>query len=177
MSELQDLTSLVRANTALIVIETPDEGRVVDLFRHLLMNVWRPLYRWSITEGLRRVDLDSEDAPIAPPDATTTLRTIREMDQRAIHLLLDFHPYIGYATTQRLVRETLDRRGCKEHTLVLVGAKIELPPDLEHLAVRFSLRLPDEKALLKLVQDEAAIYMREHGGKRVEVDQDSLKAI
>ncbi len=33
MSELQDLTSLVRANTALIVIETPDEGRVVDLFR------------------------------------------------------------------------------------------------------------------------------------------------
>jgi hypothetical protein len=177
MSELQDLTSLVRANTALIVIETPDEGRVVDLFRHLLMNVWRPLYRWSITEGLRRVDLDSEDAPIAPPDATTTLRTIREMDQRAIHLLLDFHPYIGYATTQRLVRETLDRRGCKEHTLVLVGAKIELPPDLEHVAVRFSLRLPDEKALLKLVQDEAAIYMREHGGKRVEVDQDSLKAI
>ena len=66
MSELQDLTSLVRANTALIVIETPDEPRVVDLFRHLLMNVWRPLYRWSITEGLRRVDLDGEDPPIAP---------------------------------------------------------------------------------------------------------------
>ena len=61
MSELQDLTSLVRANTALIVIETPDEPRVVDLFRHLLMNVWRPLYRWSITEGLRRIDLDGED--------------------------------------------------------------------------------------------------------------------
>ncbi len=177
MSELQDLTSLVRANTALIVIETPDEGRVVDLFRHLLMNVWRPLFRWSITEGLRRVDLDGEDAPIAPPDATATLRAIREMDQRGIHLLLDFHPYLGYATTQRLVRETLDRRGCKEHTLVLVGAKIELPPDLEHLAVRFSLRLPDEKTLLKLVQDEAAIYMREHGGKRVEVDQEALKAI
>jgi hypothetical protein len=95
MSELQDLTSLVRANTALIVIETPDEGRVVDLFRHLLMNVWRPLYRWSITEGLRRVDLDGEDAPLAPADATTTLRTIREMDERGVHLLLDFHPYLG----------------------------------------------------------------------------------
>lgn len=177
MGELQDLTSLVRANTALVVIETPDEARVVDLFRHLLMNVWRPLYRWSITEGLRRVDLDGEDAPLSPPDATTTLRTIRELDQRSICLLLDFHPYLGYATTQRLLRETLERRGSKAHTLVLVGAKIELPPDLEHHAVRFSLRLPDERALLKLVQDEATIYMREHGGKRVEVDQEALKVI
>lgn len=177
MSELQDLTSLVRANTALIVIETPDEGRVVDLFRHLLMNVWRPLYRWSITEGLRRVDLDGEDAPLAPPDAPTTLRVIRDMDERGLHLLLDFHPYLGYATTQRMVREIIDRRGCKEHTLVLVGAKIELPPDLEQLAVRFALKLPDEKVLLKMVQDEATLYMREHGGRRVEVDQDALKAM
>ena len=177
MSELQDLTSLIRANTALIVIETPDEGRVVDLFMHVLMHVWRPLFRWSITEGLRRVDLHGEDEPLSPPDATTTLRTIRAMDQRGIHLLLDFHPYLGYATTQRMVRELIDRRDCKEHTLVLVGAKIELPADLEHLAVRFSLRLPDEKVLLKLVQDEAALYMREHGGKRVEVDQDALKMI
>ncbi|GAB2499360.1 AAA family ATPase [Arenimonas alkanexedens] len=177
MSELQDLTALIRANTALIVIETPDEGRVVDLFRHLLMNVWRPLYRWSITEGLRRIDLDGEDAPMAPPDATTTLRTIREMDQRGIHLLLDFHPYLGYATTQRMLREMIDRRECKDHSIVLVGAKIELPPDLEHAAVRFSLRLPNENALLKLVQDEAALYMREHGGKRVEVDKEALAAI
>ena len=68
MSELQDLTSLIRANTALIVIETPDEGRVVDLFMHVLMNVFRALYRWSITEGLRRVDLDREDPPITAPD-------------------------------------------------------------------------------------------------------------
>jgi hypothetical protein len=177
MSELQDLTSLVRANTALIVIETPDEGRVVDLFRHLLMNVWRPLFRWSITEGLRRIDLDGEDAPLSPPDATTTLRTIRDMDQRGVFLLLDFHPYLGYATTQRMVRELIDRRGSKDHTLVLVGAKIELPADLEAMAVRFSLKLPDEKALLKLVQDEAALYMREHGGKRVEVDKDALALI
>ena len=177
MSELQDLSALIRANTPLIVVETQDEGRIVELFRQTLMHVWRALHRWSITEGLRRIDLDGEDAPIAPPDATTTLRTIREMDQRGIHLLLDFHPYLGYATTQRMLREMIDRRDCKDHSIVLVGAKIELPPDLEHLAVRFSLRLPDEKALLKLVQDEAALYMREHGGKRVEVDKDALAAI
>jgi len=51
MSELQDLSALIRANTPLIIIETQDEGRVVELFRQTLMHVWRALHRWSITEG------------------------------------------------------------------------------------------------------------------------------
>ena len=45
MSELQDLTALIRANTPLIVIETQDETRIVGLFREALMHVWRSLYR------------------------------------------------------------------------------------------------------------------------------------
>src|SRR6185295_8766223 len=47
----------------------------------------------------------------------------------------------------------------------------------EPLAVRFSLRLPDEPALLKMVKDEAALYMRENGGRRVEIDPAVLPAI
>jgi hypothetical protein len=177
MSELQDLSSLVRSNTPLVVIETPDEGRVVDLFRHVLMHVFRALYRWSITEGLRRVDLDREDPPETAPDVSTTLHAIKSHDQRGIYLLLDVLPYLGYASTQRMLREIVERRGCQEHTIVLVGNKIELPAELEALAVRFSLRLPDENAILKMANDEVALYMRENGGRRVVVDKDALRAI
>ncbi|MEJ7746833.1 MAG: AAA family ATPase [Luteimonas sp.] len=171
MSELQDLVALIRAETPLIVIETPDEARVVELFRQSLMQVWRALYRWSITEGLRRVDLDREDATDTAPDASTTLHAIREADQRGVYLLLDFHPYLGYASAQRQVRDILQRRsGCQPHVLVLVGTKVELPPELEPLAVRFTPRLPDANALLKLVRDESTAYATEHGGKRVDAD-------
>jgi hypothetical protein len=177
MSELQDLASLIRSNTPLIVIETQDEARVVDLFRHVLANVWRALFRWSITEGMRRVDMDREDPPETPPDITTTLMAIKGHEQRGIYLLLDAIPYLGYASTQRMLREILDRRGSLDHTLVLVGMRIELPPELEAMAVRFSLRLPDENALLKMVRDEAALYQKENGGRRVEVDKDILGII
>jgi MoxR-like ATPase len=177
MTELQDLASLIRANTPLIVIETPDEGRVVDLFRHVLLHVFRALYRWSITEGLRRVDLDREDPPETAPDISTTLQAIKAHDQRGIYLLLDVLPYLGYASTQRVLREIAQRRNCEEHTLVLIGNRIELPPELETLAVRFSLRLPDENALLKMVREEAAAYQREHGGRRVEVENEALAII
>ncbi|MGV8932187.1 MAG: AAA family ATPase [Luteimonas sp.] len=177
MTELQDLAALIRAGTPLIVIETPDETRVVDLFRQSLLHVWRALYRWSITEGLRRIDLDSEDPSEVAPDASSTLAAIHAADQRGVYLLLDFHPYLTYASTLRQLRDIMLRRGCQPHTLVLVGNKIELPAELEPLVVRFALRLPDANALLKLVKDEAAAYASEHGGKRVEVDADVVQQI
>ncbi|MBX9401189.1 AAA family ATPase [Lysobacter sp. BMK333-48F3] len=177
MSDLQDLTALIRSNTALIVIETRDEARVVELFRQALMNVWRALHRWSITEGLRRIDLDREDQAETAPDISTTLQAIREADQRGIYLLFDAHPYLGYASTQRQLREIAQRRDCEPHVLVLVGHQVELPPDLDSLAVRFAPRLPDANALLKLVREEAANYMREHGGRRVESDAEAVEQI
>ncbi len=168
MSELNDLTALIRANTPLIVIETQEEARVVDVFRQALSQVWRALYRWSITEGLRRIDMDREDEPEGAPDASAALQAMKQADQRGIYLLLDFHPYLGYPGSQRQLRDIVQRRHCQPHVVVLVGAKIELPEDLEALAVRFSPRLPDANALLKMVREEAADYMSEHGGCRVD---------
>ncbi len=177
MSELQDLSALIRANTPLIVIETQDEGRVVELFRQTLMHVWRALHRWSITEGLRRIDMDREDEPVGPPDASSALQMIRQADQRGIYLLLDFHPYLGYASHQRALRDLIQRRHCEAHVLVLIGAKVELPAELEALATRFNPRLPDPNALLKMLREEVAAYARENGGRRVEVDNDAVKKI
>ncbi len=177
MSELQDLTALIRANTPLIVIETPDEGRIIDLFRQALMHVWRALHRWSITEGLRRLDLDTEDEPFGPPDASAVLRMIQQAEQRGIYLLLDFHPYLGYASHQRLLRDIVQRRHCQPHVLVLVGARVELPGELESLATRFNPRLPDAAALLKMLREETDGYAREHGGRRVTVDNEAVQQI
>ena len=177
MSDLQDLVALIRADTPLIVVETPDEMRVVELFRQSLTRVWRALYRWSITEGLRRLDLDREDPAQAPPDAGTTLAAIRDADQRGVYLLLDFHPYLGYAATQRQLREILQRRGCLPHTIVLVGHRVELPGELEARAARLRLRLPDANALLKLVREEIAAFQRENEGRRVEADEAMVRRI
>ena len=177
VSELQDLVALIRANTPLIVIETQDEARIVELFRQALSQVWRALYRWSITEGLRRIDMDREDDAEGPPDASAALQAMKQAGQRGIYLLLDFHPYLGYAGSQRQLRDLVQRRHCQPHVLVLVGAKVELPPELEAVAVRFNPHLPDAHALLKMVREEATDYAREHGGRRVEADGEVVQQI
>jgi hypothetical protein len=178
MPDARDLAALIRADTPLIVIETPDEARVVELFRHVLAQALRPLYRWSITEGLKRLDMDLDDqATAAASDVTATLAAIRDAGQRSVFLLFDFHPYLGYATSRRALRELLQRDNSQAHVLVMVGARIELEPELERLAVRHPLRLPDAQALRRIVAEEAARYASEHDGRRVEVDDGALAAI
>jgi AAA+ superfamily predicted ATPase len=180
MSEIQDLATLIRAGTPLITIESPEESRVVETFKHLVGQVWRPLYRWSITDGLKRLDLDQDEPEgmqdIAP-DATQTLMAIKQNSERGIYVLCDFHAYLRYAMTLRLTREIVERQNCAAHTLVLLSPKVELPPELTEAAVKFTLRLPDEAALAKLVRDEAFVYSREHGGKRVNIDNAALKLV
>ena len=44
MSELDNLTTMVRAATPLLVIETVDEQRVIECFRHVIAQALRPLW-------------------------------------------------------------------------------------------------------------------------------------
>src|SRR4051794_7106840 len=144
MTELQDLATLVRAATPLLVIETAEEKRVVETFRHLIAQVLRPLYRWSITDGLKRLDMadaandDANEVEVAP-DASATLLAIKRTPESGIYLLLDFQPYLRYSMTLRLLREICQRQDCAAHTLVLISPKFELPEDLEPDITRFTL--------------------------------------
>jgi AAA+ superfamily predicted ATPase len=182
MTELQDLATLVRAATPLLVVETAEENRVVETFRHLIAQVLRPLYRWSITDGLRRLDMADAQTPDsnaveAAPDATATLLAIKRTPEAGIYLLLDFQPYLRYPMTLRLLREICQRQDCAAHTLVLVSPTFELPEELEADVTRFALSLPDAQALAQLVREEAFAYSRENGGKRVDVDADAARAV
>ena len=134
MSELQDLTTLARASTPLLVIETVDEQRVIDCFRHVIAQALRPLWRWTLTEGLSRLDFAQHGD--TAPDATATLEAIRHASEPGIFLLFDFHSFLGYAMTLRMLREIVQRQHSAAHTIVLIGAKIELPEELEALALR-----------------------------------------
>src|SRR5215468_6430354 len=74
----QDLVTLLRARTPLILVESAGESRVVAAFRHAIEQSLRPLYRWSLTDGLERLDIDDSDERESPPDASLTLNAIKK---------------------------------------------------------------------------------------------------
>ena len=57
MYELNDLKVLIKSKTPIVVIETHEEARVLELFTQLVIEFPRPLFKWAVTEGLQRIDL------------------------------------------------------------------------------------------------------------------------
>lgn len=169
MFEPRDLAVLLRSGAPLVVIETHEEALLLDAFRHVVAELLRPLFSWSITQGLQRLDLDEHGLPPCN-DSSQLLETMHADPRRAIWLLFDFGPYLRYAMSIRRLREVVLGQAAARHSVVLVGAKVELPEDLESLATRFEVRLPDEAKLAAMLREEAFAYSREHGGKRVQVE-------
>jgi cytidylate kinase len=181
VAENQDLVTLIRAATPLLIIESSEESRIVEGFRHAIAQALRPLYRWSITEGLKRLDLDLDgeqvDEAQGAPDATLMLHAIKQHRQPGVYLLLDFQPYLRYPMTLRLLREIVQRQDVAEHTIVLVGSAFELPAELAAVATRFAFELPGSDDLAALLREEAFRYSRDHDGRRVVVDADAARAV
>ena len=176
MFDPRDLSVLLRSGAALVVVETHEESLLLDSFKHVMAELMRPLWRWSITNGLQRLDMDVEDTPPCN-DSSQLLEVMHDDSHRGIWLLFDFPPYLRYAMNLRRLREIVLGQAAARHSVVLIGAKIELPEDLEALATRFTARLPDETRLSALLREEAFAYSREHGGRRVEIDAEAQKQV
>ena len=62
MSDLHELELLVASRTPIIVVESREEERVVELFRRIATRMGLPLLRWAVSDGLRALQ-----AAASPP--------------------------------------------------------------------------------------------------------------
>ena len=173
MNDAHDLEIIIRSRIPIIVIETHEEQRVVDLFRSIALRLAKPLFKWTVTQGLRRLDMDyPPQRHNAEPDAV--IGQIRATDKAGVYLLLDFHPYLRDPALVRMIREVAQAHDSVAHTLVLIGPEVEIPSEIKKLCARFELSLPDRKRLGELVQDIASKWSRENTGRRVKTDRKTL---
>jgi len=170
---IQDIETLVRSRVPIILIETSEERRTVDLFRQLAIRLGQPVMRWSVTSGLQRIDLDLQPQTHAREPAQA-LAQIRSTGTQGIYLLLDFHPYLEDPAHVRLIREIALGYGKANHTLVFISHRCELPEELHALSARFSLSLPDSKHIERLIREEASNWAKAHPGKKVKTDEATL---
>ena len=80
MDNRNDLGVILRSRVPLIVVESLDEKRFVTMLKDIVRGAfgtdYRPLFQWSITDGLQRLDIEMDpQAHNAEPGAV--LRHIR----------------------------------------------------------------------------------------------------
>jgi hypothetical protein len=175
MSDSHDLELVLKSHIPIIVIETREERRAVRLIQSLQFSIGLPVYRWTVTEGLQRIDLDFEPQRInaEPGDV---LGNIKAGQNAGIYALLDFHPYLDDPKHIRLLKDIALDYHVTQQTLVLISHDISIPPELKNFTARIDLELPDEEALRDIVNETAEEWSKKYR-KKVKANPRSFDAL
>ena len=181
MKDVDDLALLIDAKIPIIVVETFDEVRALELLTRVAMSKGLAFASWTITDGLNKLGsknpfLDNPDAERESPEAA--LRAIRVHSTPTLYALCDFHPYLaGQPEHVRLLKDIALSYESLHHTLILVSCELEIPLELRRVTARMSLSLPDDMRLLKIVQREAANWSTQNAGKKVQTSLGTVKKL
>lgn len=174
MHDLHDLRLLLESHVALLVVESVEEPRVVELFRRLTEGGRRPMFTWSVTAGLCRNGRAVQKVLHAEP--TAVLRELAKRRDPAVYLLLDMHPYLDDPVHVRLLKDIAHNREEAGHTVVLVSHAVDVPAELKALSARFELQLPGAAQLEQIVREEARAWTTKHRQK-VRTDPGTLQML
>ncbi len=150
-TSVHDLRTLIRSSHPLVVIETVEEERVLALLQSVTAQERIPLFEWSVTRGLTRTD----EAPTLSRMTATPLAVLQHLHGltvEAVFWLKDLGPHLQEPAVCRQLREVAAVHSRSRATCVLTGQPITLPPDLEQLAVRLDLKLPDREELCSMLR-------------------------
>ena len=175
MNELHDLELVLRARLPIIVIETREEARVRTLFQRLISVDPRPLFQWTVTNGLTRVGRNSGPQAHAR-DPKEALAQIKTTTTPGIYLLVDFHPFMDDPVHVRLLKDIAVNHAHVAHYLVMVSHRFEIPEEISWFASRFRLRVPDRSELKHIVMGEARAYSRDRG-RNVQTSEQHLERL
>ncbi len=179
-SAQHELATLIQSRVPLIALESRDETRALRLLiASCLANASRahtPVFQWTVTDGLRRIDVDLGGAQRHNAEPAEVLKSIRATDKAGVYVLLDFHPFLADPVHVRLLKDIAQGYGQVPRTVVLLSHEISLPRELEHLSARLQLALPDRNERHAIVERIATEWTQAKGSK-VRTDRRSLELL
>ncbi len=178
ITEQNDLHILIRSKNPILVIETHEENRAMQLINQVAFNMNKPVFGWHLTEGLRRLEVKGE--PFAALKDTQTaedcLSHIKRMEREGLYVLFDMHPFINgeHPHNTRLLRDIALNYPKTKQTIILISHKLSLPDELKRLSRSFSLELPEPEEIEGIIRKEAARWGVRNPDKRVRTDKKLL---
>src|SRR6187551_302258 len=93
-----ELQTLLASRAALVIMESREEARAIELVREAALKAQRGknwgVFQWTVTEGLLRIDVDLGGAQRTLAQPEQLLKHVRATTMAGIYVLLDFHPYL-----------------------------------------------------------------------------------
>ncbi len=178
MNDAHDLNLIFESRIPLVVLETFEEKRALQLLTRVAIKRGCSLHCWSVTEGINHLGFGQQIKGTQDlSDPEEALRQIKRERQAAIIALCDFHPYLGNPTIVRLLKDIAQEAENSGRPLVLISHSLKLPPELTRLSAYFKLSLPSEQQLESMIREEARAWAQDNKGSRVKTDQQTLQQL
>lgn len=173
MDKQRDLELVLQSRMPIVAIQSRDESRMLDLLKSMTIQqatrVYTPLFRWTITDGLQRLDIDLEPQP-HNSEPSDVLKHIRAVDKPGVYVLLDFHPYLEDPVHIRLLKDICIRFRKTPRHIILISHELQVPKELEPYTAHFEMALPDDRERHEIVKRVAGEWTGENPGSQVRVD-------
>src|SRR5262245_48512332 len=173
-SPLDELQALIASRTPLIIVESGEEARDVELAQLAGLKAGRgrgrAAFQWTVTEGLSRLDRNMGGPQKAFAEPEAMLKHLKAGAVAGVYVLLDFHPYLENPICVRLLRDVAQGYEKTPRTVVLISHEVKLPQELEHLAARFRLAHPGPKEREVILMRVAQDWANANGRRAPELD-------
>lgn len=180
MQDARDLNHFLDVRIPLVVIETFEEKKALDLLLKVAQKHGKDCHRWSLTDGLVQMSFGPQLVPqstsLNEPEAA--LAHIRAQTTPGIYILCDLHPFLNdQPNVVRLVKDIALNHFAVPHTLVFLSYQLKLPPEIARYSISHSLSLPADERIMEIIREEARLWSERHGNTRVKTDNLTLKKL
>lgn len=153
---LRALRDALRSARPLIYLQSAEEHRIGNLLREAAARTFPevlPVYRWSLTEGLR--DESGQEVAAGSTDPRRALEVIAQATSGGIYHLKDFHePMRADAAVRRRLRDLYELCFDTRKFIVISSPVHFIPPELERNILLLELGLPDLVELTQFLRTE-----------------------
>jgi len=180
VQDVNEIKLLLDTRIPLVVIETFEEKKALDVLMQVANKHGRDLHRWSVSDGLTQVSfgpqLVSKNNEFTAPEEA--LKHIKTQYRAGIYALCDMHPFlVDQPHVVRLLKDIALNHFAVPHTLVLLSHQLRLPPELSRYSTSYSLTLPDDDKIMEIVREEAKDWSERHANARVKTDNITLQKL
>jgi len=179
MQDVHDLGVILDCRIPLIVLESHEERKAIDLFIRVGRKREKPVFQWTLTDGLQKVSFGLElvkDTQYNEPE--DVLQRIKGGSEPGFYVLCDFHHWLDdHPKNIRLLKDIAQKNSSGAITVVLLSHALALPPELSRLSARFKMSLPNDKQILSIIREEAKQWGQRNGDKKVTTNNETLQKL
>ena len=147
-SLLHELKTLITSMHPVATIASTEEERIEELLRAVAAELKLPMFTWTVTRGLQRIDGQGMIHGTSNPQ--TLLRHLATLTVEGIFHLKDLQAHLTDPATVRAFKDAAQAFSRNRSMIVLSGDGTPLPAEIAGLAVPLHVPLPQHDELQRM---------------------------